>query len=442
MAVQHQTEIRPTQIEPNEPLADFVLMAVDWQSLVDHRNSVEADVSLEQVQHRFQQANLRYMAVVEQGRTIGLCSSRQVSLKLGCQYGFALFGREPIRSCMVPEPLVIRVGQPWEDVLQRVFSRIHDDFNEDVLLVGEADACLGLISVQTVVRLQTRLLRQSIACLTEQKAEIVRQNRRMTEDLLMAREMQMALLPRKLPEVSTGVATGGGAVRLASHYEPLGLVSGDFFEVLAVSETALSILIADVMGHGVQAALITAMMRALIQDHRSLAGDPGAFLTALNRSLTMILDGCGLSTFVSALALVVDTATGSLGFANAGHPCPILLRPACGMTRVLDCHCRHNGGLLGIGLDTAYSAARIGLAAGDRVLVFTDGLFEIPGPDGEILGLSGLLALAAGLMPLPGDVFVDNLVQAARAFTPSGKFEDDVCLVGLEVLEIPGPNPG
>lgn len=437
MASTEQDPLRQMATDLGGPLAACEMAPVDWLTLVDHRGFVQADETLEQVQRRFQQANLRYMAVLEQDWAIGLCAGRQVGLRLGSQYGFALFAKQPIRNCLVPEPLIIRIGQPWAEVLQRVFSRTHDDFNEDALLLDEAGSFHGLISVQTLVRLQTRLLTQSIVCLEKQQAEISRHNRQMTEDLLMAREMQLAMLPRGLPDAPSGVVAGRGAVRVLSHYAPLKLVSGDFFEVLAVSESAVGLLIADVMGHGVQAALVTAMMRALIQDHGRLAADPGAFLTALNRSLTVILEGCQLPTFVSAFALVADVGAKSLSFANAGHHSPILLRPDTGAATALDCEQHHNGGLLGIARDTGYTTGRMDVEAGDRVLLFTDGLFEIQGSQGEILGLPGLAALAASLMARPGEAFVRDLMEAVRNFSPYGQFEDDVCLVSLEVLESP-----
>jgi sigma-B regulation protein RsbU (phosphoserine phosphatase) len=430
--------IPPAETLPAEPSAVSTMAMVDWTTLVDHRSAVSASETLEEVQHRFQQTNLRYMAVVEGNRAVGLCTGRQVAMKLGSQYGFALFAREPIRTCLVPRPLIIRIGQPWEDVLQRVFARGRDDFNQDVLLVDGAGAFQGLITVQNLVRLQNRLLLESIARLEEQQAEITRRNRQMTDDLLMAREMQLAMLPRGLPEAPSGVAPGRGAVRVLSYYAPLGLVSGDFFEVLAVSETAVGLLIADVMGHGVQAALVTAMMRALIQDHAPVAADPGAFLGVLNRSLSVILESCQLATFVSAFAVVADVEAGSLAYANAGHPCPILLRRAGGAALCVDGEQNSNGGLLGISRDAVYTTGRMALAAGDRVLLFTDGLFEIRGADGEMLGSDGLMAIAARLKALPDGEFIGALVGAVRDFSPEGRFEDDVCLVGLEVLEVLG----
>ena len=415
--------------------ASWARPEVDWRELIDHRSVVPADESLVKTHHEFQERGVGYMAVLDGESVLGLCASRQVGMRLGSQYGFALFGKAPIRSCMVPDPLVIRVDQPWSEVLQRVFSRTGERFTEDVILVDGEQRFQGLISVQTLVRLQTRLLMESIAHLEEKQAEIVRRNQQMTDDLLMAREMQMAMLPRELPEVPSGLSPARGAVRVLHHYAPLGLVSGDFFEVLAVSGTALGILIADVMGHGVQAALVTAMMRALIQDHSPLIADPGAFLTALNRSLCNILATCRQPMFVSAFAVVADIATGSLSFANAGHPYPILLSRNSGEATLLDGESEHNGGVLGVSREAAFQAGHRPLEKGDRLLLFTDGLFEIHGGDGEILGIPGLLALAARRIEQPTEDLVGDLVEAVRTFSPTGEFQDDVCLVAVEIGE-------
>lgn len=408
---------------------------VDWLALVDHQTAVAADTTLEEVLHRFQQENLRYIAVVDKGRVIGLCASRQVGLRLGSLYGYALFAKEPIRRCMVPNPLIIRRDQPWSDVLERVFSRTHDDFNEDVVLVDAADKFCGLISVQTLVRLQTRLLAESNACLQAHQAAVSEHNRKMTQDLMMARELQIAMLPRGLPIAASGREVGHGLLGIDSHFAPYALVSGDFLDVIAISDDALAILIGDVMGHGVQAALVTAMMRVLIQEHRHLAADPAALLSSLNRSLSSILEGCRLSTFASALALVIDVRSKTLKVSNAGHPCPILLRRTTKDVRAVDCERLENGGLLGIQRHSRYCTGETRLLSGDRLMLFTDGLFEVRGSGGEPLGLSELTRLAEELADRPREIFLKELVHTLERRSASARFEDDVCLVVLDVLE-------
>ncbi|MGZ8219799.1 SpoIIE family protein phosphatase [Methylomagnum sp.] len=421
---------------PPDPTSRATIPDVDavvWTELVDHQVAVQANQSLDEVRHRFLDNNLEFMAVLDGDIAVGLCSCHDVGMQLGSQYGFSLYAKSPIRECLVPNPLTIRPDQHWTDVLHRVFFRTGERFNEDVLLVDEAGGFLGLISVQALVRLQTRLFRRTIDRLEEQQAEISQRHRQMTDDLLMAREMQLAMLPRGLPPVVSGATPGRGAATLVSHYAPLGLVSGDFFEVLAVSDSAVGLMIADVMGHGVQAALVTAMLRALMRDQRGLAADPGAFLTAINQSLCDILDECRLAVFASAFALVADLNTGTLGYANAGHPCPILLRRRTGAALNIDGAAHSNGGVLGVNRRAVFHTGRCDLVAGDLVLLFTDGMFEIERGGGEILEPEGLLALAAKLMDLPGEALVRELVEAVRRVSPTGEFGDDVCLVGLEI---------
>lgn len=410
----------------------FDTAEIDWRTFVHHRTAVQAGDSLEIVQHRFQQCEESFMAVLDENRGIGLCSRQEIGMQLGSKYGFSLFAKAPVREYMVPNPLSIRIRQPWSEVLHQVFSRTGDGFFDDVLLVDAGEQFLGLIPVQSLVRLQTRLLTQSIEQLEERRAEITLCNRQMTEELLMAREMQLAMLSHDLPVLKSG--TLPCSVRLLYQYVPLGLVSGDFYEVLAISETAVGLFIADVMGHGVQAALVTAMMRALIQSHCGLTADPGQFLTAINRSLYEIFSSCELPMFISGLALVVDLADGILRYANAGHPCPLLLQRTSNRVSRLDCDTFANGGVLGVLADASFVSAQHKLSADDVLLLFTDGLFEIENESGAILGQDGLMVLAATHIREPADILIRNLLKSVKNFSPSGCFIDDVCVLGLEVL--------
>lgn len=410
--------------------------SVDWESLVDHRTCVQQNEDLASVQEKFRQADVSFMAVLDRKRVIGLCARHEIAMRLGSQYGFSLFGRTPVRDHLVAQPLLINVKQVWSDVLQRVFSRSGESFNQDVLLVDDRCTFLGLISVQTLVRLQTRLLMQSIVELEQKQAEICRRNQQLTEDLRMAREVQLAMLPRTVPTVPPEAAPDVSAVRVFSHHAPLGLVSGDFFDVFPVSDTAIAVLIADVMGHGVQAALVMAMMRALIQNHREAAAEPGRLLTALNRDFCDMLKGSSLSTFASAFSLVIDIGAGEFRYANAGHPCPIHLCRQTGHAAHLDCVQSSNGGLLGVRPNVVYHTGSAELKAQDAVVLFTDGLFEVRGEDDDLLGPERLLALVASTMKQSGQVLIRDLVSGVQGFSPHGQFEDDVCLVTVEIGEI------
>lgn len=262
-------------------------------------------------------------------------------------------------------------------------------------------------------------------------------NQELEEDLRIARELQQALLPTgqsRFP--SEGRTPAGASVLVVHHYLPTDSVGGDFFSVLPISDTEEAILIGDVMGHGVRAALVTGMLRGLVQQLKNQARDPGVFLNDLNQALISILRPLGKSIFVSAFCLVADVATGRVRFANAGHPAPLILQPEEGDVETLraDKHGRF-GPVLGIFDDAAYPTGEIPIQSGGRVLLFTDGLFEVEGPGEEFYDQSRLREAVRQRAAKPLHVLFPELLSELRGFSRSHKFEDDVCLIGLELTE-------
>lgn len=418
------------------PRSNTDLHWVEWRKLVDYHLFVDESESLEQVYQQFSRTEALFMAVVSHGHTLGLCARHEIGMKLGSQYGYSLFARDAVGKHLLKDSVMIRVDQPWADVLQRVFSRDKDSFSHDIALLDGEGALLGLISVRTLVQLQTRLLMQSIDELSSKQREIMQNNRQLTEDLNMAKEMQLAMLPQHPPTLIAASTGGRRSVSIHPHYLPLDLVSGDFYEILFLSDTHVSVFVADVMGHGVQAALVTSMLRALIQDHRHTAINPGDFLTVLNSSLCHLLQDSQLTLFASAFALVIDLSRGHLHYANAGHPTPILLRPESGRGLHIKCEDRCNGGLLGIMNDARYHTASIPLERRDRILLYSDGLFEVRGNDNEMLGQEGLLKLASRYEHHTAHLLANGILNDLKAYSYNGSFEDDVCLLIVDSEEV------
>src|SRR5262249_44851321 len=138
-----------------------------------------------------------------------------------------------------------------------------------------------LRSGERVIRLEEALV--------EQNRVLSERNAQMEADLRMACEVQQALLPQGYPSFPANVPPEASALRFYDRYRPNGAVGGDFFDVLPLSDTQAGLFICDVMGHGVRAALVTAMVRALLEGFRELAADPGWFLAEMNRELIAIL---------------------------------------------------------------------------------------------------------------------------------------------------------
>lgn len=409
-------------------------IAVDWRRFIEHQVAVQAEQTLQEVFRQFETTEATYFAVLDGRRVLGLCAREDIGMRLGSAYGFSLFHHHPVRECLLDQPMLIRVGDPWGDVLPRVFDRDDPHFWQDLILVDSDDRFLGLIPTFAVVKLQNQILRQTIGELRQKHREISAHNERMNRELVMARELQLAMFSEKIRPSASAEPLQAKGIRLDSYYAPLHSVSGDFFEVVSISDTQIAVLIGDVMGHGIQAALVTAMMRALVQTHSEVAHNPGQFLMALNRSFCEILESCHLETFATALLVVVDSAKQTVTFASAGHPDALHVSKNTGQSRFLVTDENRNGGPLGIRSEAIYSSTVLDLEPNDRILLYTDGLYEAEGPDGDILGRDHFMELAKSWAIRPGYRPLNQLIADVQATTLDGRFSDDVCLLEIQLL--------
>ena len=208
------------------------LQHVDLRKLIGHTTVVQADGKLEDVYQLFGKRSVAFIAVLENERVVGMCSRWQIGMLLGSRYGFALFSRKPIRDHLLPDALRVSVEGPIASVLEKIASRSEETFHDDVLLVDEQDSFLGLIFTRTLVQLQHRFLRENVRCLEETQREINSKNQEMREELRMAREVQLAMLPQRYPTFPAGVRAEASALRFSHGYQPASEVSGDFFTVV------------------------------------------------------------------------------------------------------------------------------------------------------------------------------------------------------------------
>jgi PAS domain S-box-containing protein len=257
-------------------------------------------------------------------------------------------------------------------------------------------------------------------------------NQQMEEELQMARELQVALLPRHFPTIPVGAPPHESALSFLSLYFPTGKVSGDFFSVFPVGEKAAGVLICDVMGHGVRSALITGIIRGLVEEHAKLAADPGVLLTRINRALTVILQQAGTTMFATCFYVVADVGRAELRFANAGHPCALHVRCDGASAEKLDDE-RSRGPVMGIFPSATYATAARSMVRGDRVMLFTDGLYEVEDVTGALFNEEQLRATAARHAALVPEEFFDRVLGDIRKYSQSGTFADDVCVVGMQI---------
>ena len=265
--------------------------------------------------------------------------------------------------------------------------------------------------------------------------ELRAKNQQMEEELQMARELQMALLPQQFPTVPAHVSAQESALRFLSLYFPTGDVSGDFFSIFPVGEKAAGVFICDVMGHGVRSALITGMIRALVEEHAQATMDPGELLTRVNRALAFILKQAGTTMFATCFYLIADVQRAQLRFANAGHPCALLIRDGDALAQKLQGNGRA-GPAMGIFPSANYTTESKKMTRGDLVMLFTDGLFEVEDTSGKLFTQEELQVAVNRHASLPPQEFFKRVLDDIRDFSDSDSFADDVCVVGMQVQHL------
>ncbi|MGA2864722.1 MAG: SpoIIE family protein phosphatase [Verrucomicrobiota bacterium] len=301
-------------------------------------------------------------------------------------------------------------------------------------------ATLGLQGIFwdiTPQRLADEKIRRVNALLAQSRKELRVKNLQMEDELKMAREIQLTMLPQQYPAFPRSDAAAETAFLFTHRYLPTGSVGGDFFSVSSLSETQAGVFICDVAGHGVQAALVTAMVRALVEELKPVATEPGQFLTKLNSDLCAILKHTGTPMLTTAFYLVADWRAGTARYANAGHPKPLHLRRSAGLVQPLANASGKSQPALGLFDDASYQTSEAKLCPKDLIMLFTDGLYDVQDRHNELYSQALLLASVRQRAALPAPQLFDELLQEIKLFSAGTGFTDDVCLVGLECAEGP-----
>ncbi|MEI6562999.1 MAG: SpoIIE family protein phosphatase [bacterium] len=272
----------------------------------------------------------------------------------------------------------------------------------------------------------------------EQYAEQLRiRNAEMEADLDMARDVQLALLPREFPTFPPGSPPGESLLKFNHFYRPSTTLGGDFFYILPISEHQAGIFACDVMGHGMRAALITAIMRSMLEELKPIAHDPGLFLSHMNREFMTIMRDAEEFMFVSASYVFFDLENKRLAYSDAGHPNPLLINRIRKTVVPLRDRPEPLGPALGIMDKHTFPTLERPLHVGDGILIYTDGITEAEGPGREQYGESRLLASARKHLATSPDTLLASMAADTEAFTKGTGFDDDVCMVVAEVFGLP-----
>jgi sigma-B regulation protein RsbU (phosphoserine phosphatase) len=291
----------------------------------------------------------------------------------------------------------------------------------------------------TQERLAAERVRKANAELAKSREELRLKNAVMEEDLKMAREIQLAMLPQQMPTFPRSAAPAESAYQFTHRYHPSGTVGGDFFSVSALSDAKAAVFICDVAGHGVRSALVTAMIRALVEELRPLAHEPGQFMTKLNSELFAILKHTGTPVLTTAFYLVANSATGLMRYTGAGHPKPLHLRRRAAKVETLKNASGKSQPALGLFEKAIYQTAEATLAPRDLVMLFTDGLYEVHAANQELYTEELLAGAVQKRLQSPAATLFDEVLSEVRKFAAGHEFDDDVCVVGMEFAGPPVP---
>ncbi len=244
----------------------------------------------------------------------------------------------------------------------------------------------------------------------------VLEKQRIEQQLRIAREVQSDLLPSR-PPVLPGYD-------IAAVNVPTSQIGGDYYDYIPLPGSRLGLVIADVAGKGVPAALIMASVRAML--HTLLLEDRELqdVIASVNRAL---LETTQVSRFVTAVYGVFDPAAATLTYVNCGHNAPLIVR-AHGTVEVLD----KGGPVLGIFGHAAYESGTTMLGPADTLALFTDGVVEASDANYVEFGPEGLEKVLREQAQLPAEGLANSVLQAARAFAGKDLFEDDFTLIVLK----------
>jgi sigma-B regulation protein RsbU (phosphoserine phosphatase) len=284
---------------------------------------------------------------------------------------------------------------------------------------------------ETLARVRTQLkLCQLNQSLLEANSALLKEQREREKDLRAAAVIQKALIPRSLPKPM--------GLSFAWQFKPCDMVGGDIFNVLPLNDREVVVYMIDVSGHGVSAAMVTfsvaqalhAEIEILFDEgneksaHRK-APSPSCLLEALENEFPMER----FDRFFTICYLVIDLQTGQLRYSSAGHPPPVLLRKGGGLEFLAA-----GGPPIGLGLGERFEEGAINLRHGDRLYLYTDGVFECGNKRGEIFTRERFYVHLEDAWPSTIEESCQTVVESLDAFSDGMGQQDDITLLSIEYL--------
>jgi hypothetical protein len=253
-----------------------------------------------------------------------------------------------------------------------------------------------------------------------------------TERKLLAIEQEIEIARRIQHSNLPGNLRSPSGLDIAARYVPMSTVAGDFYDIQIKEKSGVGILIADVSGHGVGAALIGSMLKVAFASQIECLSNPARVLMEINR----ILQGKIEESFVTACSLFIDIDNGRVLYANAGHPPPLLWRSSKKEVSRFPL----GGTILGPYPELVLENATLDLAKGDRLILYTDGIIETRNRTGEFFGDDRLEAFVKGHSSDSADCIADKFIEHLNMWSGRSQeraLDDDLTLIVVDVVAEP-----
>jgi len=263
-------------------------------------------------------------------------------------------------------------------------------------------------------------------------AETSAQNEELARDLQLAKDFQQTFLGRAYQKIPAVHLEGRLRLEFSHRYEPALALGGDFFDITTLAQDCAGVFVADVMGHGTRSALITAILRTLMDDLQHHGRNARHFLTEMNKQFCQLLRSAPDQLFTSAFYFVADTTARVATYSSAGHPFPFHVRRNLGRISRLEMTAPC-GAALGLLQEEVFTGAQCRLVDGDLFILFTDGAYEAHNAQGDEYGLARMEQVIRQSIYRSGKEILDALMRDISEFTGNLPVADDICLVAVDV---------
>jgi sigma-B regulation protein RsbU (phosphoserine phosphatase) len=324
---------------------------------------------------------------------------------------------EHAREAYADEQRIIQTGEPLIDKQEKI-KRADGEYRyvsaTKVPIHTKSGEIVGTLGISRDITDRVK---------AEQELEVLKEHleqamQNIQEELEMARQIQKSLLPQDFPEMK-GIA-------ISAAYVPCNTIGGDLYEVIKLDDHRLGVLMFDVVGHGVPAALVAAMSKMIFGKHIGRGLGPRDLLMLVNEELSSQFHG---KRYLAAFYGILDTENLTFVFSKGGHPPAMLVRPEEKSIQYL----ATEGIFIGLFPDGKYDEKTVQLRRGDKLVMFTDGLIETFNANDEYYGLKRLEEVLLETMTFPVDVMVSAVINSQKGFREKSHHVDDITLLVLQI---------